>query len=45
MSSKPTRRDAEIPDIVTDTGKGKRYMKGRFLGKVCIATIGLDPIN
>jgi len=26
----------EVPDVVVDPGTGKRYMKGRFLGKVDI---------
>jgi len=27
----------ELPDIVIDPGTNKRYIKGRFLGKVCLA--------
>jgi len=28
-------RAAEIPDVVFDPSTQKRYLKGRFLGKVC----------
>lgn len=36
MSSALRREEIrkEVPDIVIDPGNGKRYLKGRFLGKV-----------
>lgn len=36
MSSALRREEIrkDIPDIVIDPGNGKRYLKGRFLGKV-----------
>ena len=33
----------DIPDVVVDPSTGKRYMKGKFLGKVCQNT--LDQIH
>lgn len=33
MSSKPVSTH-EIPDIIVDSTTGKRYDKGKFLGKV-----------
>lgn len=38
MTSSATRRDEvkkeHIPDMITDPSSRKRYLKGRFLGKV-----------
>ena len=33
-SSKDTVPAKEIPDFITDTTTGKKYEKGKFLGKV-----------
>ena len=38
MASTATKSDAHvketIPEVLTDAGAGKRYLRGRFLGKV-----------
>ena len=35
--AKPVQPDpSNIPDVVVDAGKNKRYKKGKFLGKVCL---------
>ena len=42
-SRKEDLRVKDIPDVVVDPSTGKRYMKGKFLGKVCQNT--LDQIH
>ena len=41
-SRKEDRHPKEIPDVILDPSSGKRYMKGKFLGKA--SYLKLAPI-
>ena len=38
-STKSDVRKDTIPEVLTDPGTGKRYLRGRFLGKVSFSSI------
>ena len=35
MTSRKEELKKDVPDIVVDPSTNKRYLKGKFLGKVC----------